>query len=234
MISTRGLSKRYGYRWALKDVTLDVKPGEIAALLGPNGAGKSTLLRILATLSKATLGDCQITNFRLPQQAPAARAHIGFLAHQPLLYEDLSAEQNLIFYARMYRIKHPARRVDELLKLFDLHLRRHESVRAFSRGMQQRLALARVLLHQSRVLLLDEPHSGLDHASVMLLDRVLRGLAKKGTTILFATHDLQRAQSLARKVFVLAGGELVADSVGKSDLPSSVYGRAPRANKRRA
>ncbi|MCL5429178.1 MAG: heme ABC exporter ATP-binding protein CcmA [Chloroflexi bacterium] len=232
MISTQGLSKRFGYRWVLKDVDLDAQAGEIVALLGPNGAGKSTLLRILATLSKPTLGECQIAGFSLPQQAAAARARIGFLAHQPLLYEDLSAEQNLAFYARLYRIKRPAARVTELLRLFDLHLRRQEPVRIFSRGMQQRLALARVLLHNPRVLLLDEPHSGLDRAALDVLDSLLRKLAKKGTTILFATHDLHRAQSLARKVYVLAEGRLVAPSDGRRRIPGSfsgVYSRALRA-----
>lgn len=234
MISTRGLGKRYGYRWALQDVTLNVRPGEITALLGPNGAGKSTLLRILATLSKPTIGDCQMANFQLPQQAAAARAHLGFLAHQPLFYEDLSAVQNLAFYAHLYRIKRPSERIAGLLKLFDLYLRRLEPVRTFSRGMQQRLALARVLLHKPRVLLLDEPHSGLDLAGVVILDEVLRSLAKKRTTILFATHELERAQSLARKVIVLANGKLVATSTGKSVSPSSVYRRALRIANRRA
>ena len=232
MISAHGLSKRFGYRWALKDVSVHVKSGEIAALLGPNGAGKSTLLRILATLSKPTLGECHVLGFRLPHQAAAARAHIGFLAHQPLVYEDLSAEQNLNFYAQMFRISRSASRVNALLKLFDLHLRRHEPVRIFSRGMQQRLALARVLLHKPRILLLDEPHSGLDRFGIEIVDKLLHSLAKKGTTIFFATHSLDRAQKLANRVYVLAGGELVATSKRGSGSISGVYARALRvANK---
>lgn len=228
MISTRGLSKRFGYRWALQNVNLDVKRGEIAALLGPNGAGKSTLLRILATLAKPTLGGCQVSGFQLPRQAEEARSQIGFLGHQPLVYEDLSAEQNLAFYARLYRIKNAEKRVDSLLTLFNLDSRRREPVRTFSRGMQQRLALARALLHKPRVLLLDEPHSGLDRAGVEILEKLLRNLASNGTTILFATHDLERAEKLARKVFVLASGELAAMSGGKSGSIAGFYARALR------
>lgn len=212
MISTRSLSKRFGYRWALKDVSLDVKAGEIAALLGPNGAGKSTLLRILATISKPTLGECQVAGFSLPRQAAEARTRVGFLAHQPLLYEDLSAEQNLQFFARLYHLKHPKDQVNQLLKMFDLDLRRTEPVGTFSRGMQQRLALARVLLHKPRVLLLDEPHTGLDRAAVGILDRLLRALARDGVTILFATHDIQRAESLSKKIYALKNGSLAGYS----------------------
>ena len=225
MISVRGLSKRFGYRWALKNVSLEVKRGEIVALLGPNGAGKSTLLRILATLSKPTAGECEIAGFSLPQHAIEARVRIGFLAHQPLLYEDLNTEQNLAFYARLYRLNRPASRIDELLELFDLDSRRNEPVRTFSRGMQQRLALARVFLHKPRVLLLDEPHSGLDRATAAIVDHELKRLAKKGTTVLFATHDHQRAQHLARKVSVLSDGELVASTAHKASV-SGLYRRA--------
>lgn len=229
MISARGLSKRFGYRWVLKDAGLEVKGGEIVALLGPNGAGKTTLLRILATLSKPSFGELQVAGFRLPQQTIAARAQLGFLAHQPLLYEDLSAEQNLAFYARLYQIDRPAVRIDELLETFDLHLRRHEPVRTFSRGMQQRLALARVFLHKPSVLLLDEPYSGLDYAAVETLDWLLRDLAKKGTTILFATHDIQRAQALARKIYVLVGGQMATVPGRRGSSLAILYSRALRA-----
>lgn len=225
MISVRGVSKRFGYRWALRNVSLEVKRGEIAALLGPNGAGKSTLLRILATLSRPTVGECEIAGFSLPEQAVEARTRIGFLAHQPLLYEDLSADQNLSFYARLYRLDRPLLRIDGLLELFDLDSRRNEPVRTFSRGMQQRLALARVLLHKPRVLLLDEPHSGLDQATAVIVDHELKTLAKKGTTVLFATHDHQRAQHLAHKISVLSDGELVSSAVHKASV-SGLYRRA--------
>lgn len=209
MISASGISKRFGYRMALQLVDLEVGKGEIVALLGPNGAGKSTLLRILATLTKPTFGEASIAGFRIANQSAAARANLGFVAHQPFIYEDLNAFANLAFYARLYALKSPGRRIRELLKQFNL-AERDEPVRTFSRGMQQRLALARALLHKPRVLLLDEPHSGLDRDGLDLLDETLRSQARKGTAILMATHDLARAQRLARRVEVLAGGKLLA------------------------
>jgi heme exporter protein A len=210
VITTHGLSKRFGYRLVLESISLKVDAGELVALLGPNGAGKSTLLRILASLSRPTLGEVEVAGFHFPYQAAEARALIGFVGHQPMLYEDLSASQNLAFYANLYRVKQPGTRVNQLLKLFDLDPRRTEPVRTYSRGMQQRLALARALLHRPKVLLLDEPHSGLDREASIVLDETLRGLARKGTAILLATHDLQRAQRLAQRVDALASGRLVA------------------------
>jgi heme exporter protein A len=213
MISASGISKRFGFRMALQLVDLEVGKGEIVALLGPNGAGKSTLLRILATLTKPSYGEATVAGYRLADQSVAARANIGFVAHQPFIYDDLDASANLTFYARLYGLKQPDRRVREMLKQFDL-AERDEPVRTFSRGMQQRLALARALLHKPRVLLLDEPHSGLDRDGLDLLDDTLRSLARKGTAILMATHDIGRAQRLARRVEVLSGGKLVHDLAG--------------------
>jgi heme exporter protein A len=212
MIQVAGLSKRFGHQLALHNIDLGVKAGEITALLGPNGAGKTTLLRILASLAKPSLGEIRVAGFRFPQEAVQARSQIGFLAHQPLIYEDLSAEQNLAFYARLYRINRSGERISELLQLFGLDIRRRDPVRTFSRGMQQRLALARCLLHQPKVLLLDEPHTGLDKDSAALIDRTLRGLANLGCAILVATHDLDRALRLAHRVEILGGGRLLASS----------------------
>lgn len=232
MISAVGLSKRFGPRLALHLVDLEVPRGEVVALLGPNGAGKSTLLRILATLTKPTFGEARVAGYRLQDQGAQARARLGFVGHQPLLYEDLSAQENLAFYARLHGLKQPGRRIQELLKLFDLGDRSTEPVRSFSRGMQQRLALARALLHTPRLLLLDEPYSGLDRQTGAALDATLRRLARGGVTILLATHDLARAQRVATRVEVLAGGRVVASAL-RSKLASSsfpaFYDRALRA-----
>lgn len=210
MISVTGLSKRYGYRLVLRDVNLHVGRGEIVALLGPNGAGKSTLLRILATLSRPAFGEVQIAGFSLPTDAVSARAHIGYLGHQPLLYEDLTAEQNLNFFASLYRISWARKRVDELLDLVGLESRRKEQVRTFSRGMQQRLGIARAVLNKPKILLLDEPHSGLDKSGASMLDKLLRETTKRGNAVLLATHDQNRALSLAKRVEILARGSLVS------------------------
>ncbi len=231
MISVSGLSKRYGYRLVLRDLDLRVGRGEIVALLGPNGAGKSTLLRILATLSHPTFGQVEIAGLSLPIHAASARGLLGYLGHQPLLYEDLTAEQNLHFFARLYLIPRARKRVDELLDLVGLESRRTEQARAFSRGMQQRLGIARAILHKPKILLLDEPHSGLDKSGAEMMDKLLRETAKKGNTILFATHDQHRALALAKRIEVLAGGSLV--SLGRKlsvAQLSAQYDRAQRAN----
>jgi heme exporter protein A len=210
MITVRNLSKRFGYRLALQGVSLRVRPSEIVALLGPNGAGKSTLLRILATLARPTSGGVELAGYRLPQQATGARALIGYLGHQPLLYGELSAQQNLEFFARLYGLQQPAARIAELLEQLGLDHRRHEPVRGFSRGMQQRLGLARALLHKPRILLLDEPHSALDRQMASELDALLQDAARGGAAVLIATHDLNRVASLAQRVDILDGGRLAA------------------------
>ncbi len=233
MISARGVSKRFGPRLALRSVDLQVERGQLVALLGPNGAGKSTLLRILASLARPTLGEVTIAGSRLPEQAAAARERLGFVGHQTFLYGDLSAEENLAFFTRLYRVGRPSQRISELLKAFELYTRRNEPVRSFSRGMQQRLSLARALVHRPRVLLLDEPHSGLDRESVGILDDLLKRQIRQGVAILMATHDLQRAARLAQRVDVLANGRLLA-SWGSSKLRSAAfpgqYDRALRAS----
>jgi heme exporter protein A len=232
MIVAHGLSKRFGNRLALQNIDLQVKAGEIVALLGPNGAGKSTLLRILATLARPSFGQLELAGCRLPDEAAAARASLGYVGHQPVLYDDLSAEQNLAFFAQLYGVSKPKRRINELLDLVDLQSRRREPVRTFSRGMQQRLALARALLHRPKILLLDEPHSGLDRGAAATLDKTLRSTARGGAAILIATHDLTRVLGLAHRVEVLDAGRLVA-SLGKRQLTAQqlprLYDRALRS-----
>jgi heme exporter protein A len=232
MIAVHGLSKRFGHRAALQNIDLQVKAGEIVALLGPNGAGKSTLLRILATLARPSFGQLELAGCQLPDGAAAARASLGYVGHQPLLYDDLSAEQNLAFFAQLYGVSKPELRINELLDLVDLHSRRREPVRTFSRGMQQRLALARALLHRPKILLLDEPHSGLDRRAAATLDKTLRAQARGGAAILIATHDLNRVLGLAHRVEVLDAGRLVA-SLGKRQLTAQhlprLYERALRS-----
>jgi heme exporter protein A len=188
------------------------------ALLGPNGAGKTTFLRILATLSRQTLGQVTIAGYALPHHAAAVRRRLGVVSHLPLLYGDLTAEENLRFYGRMYAIPRMEQRIQHVLELVDLALRRRDLVRTFSRGMQQRLAIARAVLHDPEVLLLDEPHTGLDQDACAMLDDVLRNVAARGRTVVMTSHDLARATELAARFDVLSRGVIQA-SVRAQDLP---------------
>ena len=224
MIEVRKLVKRFGLKTVLRGLNFHVEPGEFVALLGPNGAGKTTFLRILASLSRPTLGDVRISGYHLPAQAAAVRSRLGVVSHQPLLYGDLTAEENLQFYGRMYGVPELPRRIDQVLELVGLAPRRRDLVRTFSRGMQQRLAIGRAVLHDPQVLLFDEPHTGLDQEASAMLDGVLRQVAGRGRTVLMTSHDLLRAADLASRIDILSGG-IIARSFGRGqpewdDLPA--------------
>lgn len=219
MIEVRKLIKRFGLKPVLRGLDFDVQQGEFVALLGPNGAGKTTFLRILASLSKPTLGEVRIAGYRLPQQAALVRRTLGVVSHQPLLYGDLTAEENLRFYGRMYDLPDLQRRVEEGLKTVGLHARRRDLVRQFSRGMQQRLAIARAILHNPDVLLFDEPHTGLDQDAAAMLDGVLREVAARERTVVMTSHDLTRSADLASRVDILSKG-VIAASISGSQLDS--------------
>ncbi len=215
MIRVRNLVKRFGMKTVLRGVDFEVQPGEFVALLGPNGAGKTTFLRILASLARPSLGEVWIAGYRLPQQAAAVRARLGVVSHLPLLYGDLSAEENLRFYARMYNVARSEERIREVLALVGLENSRRELVRAFSRGMQQRLAIGRALLHDPEVMLFDEPYTGLDQEASAMLDQVLSSVAAQGRTVVMTSHDLARAEGLATRFDVLARGVITASATRK-------------------
>ena len=212
MIAVHNLSKSFGSRAVLSEVNLQVTAGETVALVGPNGAGKTTLLRILATLTRPTSGMVMIAGADLAKTGSTVRRQVGFLSHRTLLYDDLTAKQNLEFYARMYDLPDAAGRIRELLQRVGLWERRHDLVRTFSQGMQQRLALARTLLHRPPLLLLDEPYSGLDPLAAQVLTGLLAELVEQGTTILLTTHDLDRGLTLAQRVVILSRGRVVHDA----------------------
>ena len=232
MIEVRNLIKTFGVTPVLRGLDFQVEQGEFVALLGPNGAGKTTFLRILATLSKASMGDVQVAGFTLPKQAQAVRRKLGVVSHQPLLYGDLTAEENLRFYARMYSIKDMDRRIDEILELVGLHYRRRDLVRQFSRGMQQRLAIGRSILHQPSILLFDEPHTGLDQEAAEMLDGLLQRVAAEGRTVVMTSHDITRAAYLATRVDILSKGiisrSIDSGEIEVGDLPS-IYKEATYA-----
>jgi heme exporter protein A len=192
--------------------------------LGPNGAGKTTFLRILASLSRPTLGEVSIAGHALPSQAAAVRRLLGVVSHLPLLYGDLTAEENLRFFARMYGLDEESQRVAEVLDLVGLTPRRRDLVRTFSRGMQQRLAIGRAVLHGPEVMLFDEPHTGLDQDACDMLDRVLREVAARGRTVVMTSHDLARVGDLATRFDVLSRGVMVA-SISRSEIgPDQLLG----------
>jgi heme exporter protein A len=175
IITVRKLVKRFGLKTVLRGMDFSVEPGEFVALLGPNGAGKTTFLRILSSLSRPSMGQLNIAGYSLPGQASAVRRRLGVVSHLPLLYGDLTAEENLRFFARMYDLPKPEGRISAVLEMVGLISRRRDLVRTFSRGMQQRLAIGRAVLHDPEVMLFDEPHTGLDQDACHMLDDVLRG-----------------------------------------------------------
>ena len=217
MITVKKLVKRFGLKTILRGLDFSVESGEFVALLGPNGAGKTTFLRILATLSRPSLGHVEVAGHRLPNEAAQVRAKLGVVSHLPLLYPDLTAEENLRFYAQMYGITNYQSRITEVLGLVGLENRRKDLVRTFSRGMQQRLAIGRAVIHDPEVMLFDEPYTGLDQDASEMLDDVLRSVAAEGRTVVMTSHDLARAEDLATRFDILSRGVITA-SAAREDL----------------
>jgi len=217
MIEVRKLVKTFGGKPVLRGLDFSVPEGDFVAVVGPNGAGKTTLLRILASLARPTLGEVRLAGRRLPAEAGAVRRILGVVSHQPLLYGDLTAQENLAFYGKLYAVSDLEARVERALETVGLRPRRRDLVRTFSRGMQQRLSIGRAILHEPLVMLLDEPHTGLDPEAAAMLDRVLAEVTGEGRTVVMTSHDLQRAASLANRVDVLAGGVMAA-SVRRGEL----------------
>jgi heme exporter protein A len=217
MIEVRKLVKTFGLKPVLRGLELRVEPGEFLALLGPNGAGKTTLLRILASLARPNAGLVRVAGYTLPGEAAAVRGKLGVVSHLPLLYGDLTAEENLRFYSRMYDLTDVERRVAEALELVGLRARRRDLVREFSRGMQQRLAIGRAILHDPEVLLFDEPYTGLDQDAAQMLDGLLRQVAGRGRTVIMTSHDLLRSASLATRLDILSRG-VIARSLDPASM----------------
>jgi heme exporter protein A len=212
MIEVKKLVKRFGLKTVLRGVDFYVQPGEFVVLLGPNGAGKTTFLRILASLSRPSMGQVKVAGFLLPAQSAAVRQRLGVVSHLPLLYADLTAEENLQFYGRMYNISGLNERIVNVLQLIGLSARRHDMVRTFSRGMQQRLAIGRAVLHDPDVMLFDEPYTGLDQDASEMLDDVLKNVAAAGRTVVMTSHDLARAEELGTRFDILSRGVISASS----------------------
>jgi heme exporter protein A len=202
------VSRSYGRRWALNRVSLRCDAGEIVAILGPNGAGKSTLLAVAASLLSPSAGAVRYGDLE-GRTTPSLRQRIGLVGHDLYLYPELTAAENLTFYARLHRLDDIARRVDEALARAHLSARRDDAVQGFSRGMRQRLTLERALLHGPRLVLLDEPFTGLDDASSSSLTARLEELRANGCIVLLATHDLETVDGLVSRAVMLRDGRLV-------------------------
>lgn len=204
------VSRHFGRRRALSRVSLCARRGEILGLLGPNGAGKSTLIAVLATLVLPTTGDVRYGKTTASEAGAALRSRIGLLAHELHLYAELTARQNLTFFSELYGLD-PRATVGAALERAGLAERADDQVAGFSRGMRQRLALERALLHQPRLVLFDEPFTGLDDRAVGVVSARLRRIAEEGAIVVLATHDLDLVDGLVGRVAVLRDGKLLCD-----------------------
>ena len=217
VVEAENLCKTFAWLPVLKGVSCQIEPGEAVGLFGPNGAGKTTLLRLLATLLKPSSGTLKL--FGAPAADPQIRRRLGFLGHDSFLYADLNPVENLRFYSRAYRLEDAEVRVAEVLAQVNLQDWATTPIRTFSRGMEQRLALARVLLHEPDLFLLDEPYTGLDQPAVNLLQTTLTQAKNAGKTIIFTTHDFELGLALCSQAMILSHGRIVWRS---ADDPPSV------------
>jgi ABC-type multidrug transport system ATPase subunit len=226
LIQVDGLSKLYGRFRALDQISLSVGSNEFVAILGRNGAGKTTFLKILSLLLRPSQGHLTVAGLPASKSPNAILRQTGMVSHQVYLYNDLTAWENLYFYARLYDVDGPAAVIDALLERVGLAARAREPVRRFSRGMLQRLSLARVLLHKPRILLLDEPYTGLDQKASLFLDEMLREYHRAGHCLLMVSHDIDHAVSQCERAVVFDRGKLVLDSptAGRPELPQTIRG----------
>lgn len=208
-IETKKLTKVFGDRKALDKVSIEMPEGAFLSIFGPNGAGKTTLVRTLATLSRATSGTALVAGFDAKEEPDKVREHIGLISHNPMLYPDLTAMENLMFTAQLYGVVNAEERVRELLRAVELDHRRFDVVRTFSRGMTQRLSIARALMNDPDVVFLDEPYAGLDPHAVEIFDGLIEQL-RDGRTFIMVSHDLQKGFDVCTHALVLARGRVVS------------------------
>ena len=207
-VETSGLVKSFGSHMALRGINLQVPAGSTLAVFGPNGAGKTTLIKILASIMRPTSGKILIEGLELADNAERVRARLGLVAHQSYLYGNLSAWENLDFYARMYGVEDRSKRIGEMLDLVSLTGRKHDRLSTFSRGMQQRMALARALLHRPSILLLDEPETGLDQQVLGAMWDIIRREETGKRTIIFTSHSFERALTVCDDVVIMERGRI--------------------------
>ena len=220
-LELRKVSKYYGDLPALVGAEIRVGPGESILLYGPNGAGKTTLLRLLATVARPSEGEVLFDGRSVRQSGAAAKAAIGFVSHSTFLYGDLTARENLEFFGTLFALPEAEKKIAAALEFLGLENRQNTQVRKLSRGLQQRVSLARALLHEPKFLLLDEPFTGLDAATVTTLETLMRELPGEGRAVVFSTHDFARGAALARRLVKLEAGRIRYDGPveGRSQEP---------------
>ena len=221
MIRTENLEKKFGNTTAVKSLSLDIKEGEVFGFLGPNGAGKTTTVRMLSGLIAPTKGSAIVNGFKIGIDNQKIRSTIGVLTETPGLYENLTADQNLRIFAKLYGVKDISGQVEKYLRMLGLWERRFEIAGTFSKGMRQKLAIARALIHEPRTLFFDEPTAGLDPEAAHMLRSFIDDLRKGGRTIFLCTHNLDEADRLCDRIGVFKTHLLVVDS--NSNLRSSLF-----------
>ncbi len=217
LIETRNLVKRYGDKVAVKDVSFDVYAGEVFGFLGPNGAGKTTTIKVIVGLLRPTSGTVKVAGYDIQAQSMLAKASSGYVPDTPNLYAKLSGRELLRFVGDLYSMDRSqvARRIDELLRMFDLTAAADDTVDSYSHGMQQKASLAAALMHDPKVLVLDEPTVGLDPKSARLIKDILRQMAERGAAVMLSTHILEIAERMCDRIGIINKGELIA--VGTMD-----------------
>lgn len=211
-IVAEGVTKSFGYIQALRGIDLKIKKGEFVTVFGPNGAGKTTLIKLLATLTKPTSGKVIIANHDIKKEPDKVRALIGVISHDPYLYGNMSALENIKFFASLYGISQPKEKAIQVIKQVGLESRMHDLVRTFSRGMQQRLAVARAIVHNPKIFLLDEPYTGLDQHGARIFGDLLNWLKTENRTIVMTTHNLPEGLEVSDRVAIIDGGKIVYES----------------------
>jgi len=208
-IEVQGLTKSFGHHLALRGIDLQMRPGETVVIFGPNGAGKTTLIKVLATIMNPSSGRVLVDGLELKNNAEEVRRQIGVVTHQTFLYSNLTAYENLEFYSHMYDIPGIRDRVHEVLAMVGMTSRLHDRVGTLSRGMQQRLSIARALLHKPAIMLLDEPEAGLDQQATSMLWEALQTEGGRKRTAVLTTHNLERGLELCDRLLILTKGKIV-------------------------
>ena len=223
IIETKELTKSFGENIAVDRLSLEIPAGEVFGLLGPNGAGKTTTIRMLSALIAPTTGEARVAGFQVGKEDYQIRKSVGILTETPGMYNQLSAERNLSFFAKLYEVEDIPSQVERYLRMLGLWERRHEAVGTFSKGMRQKLAIARALLHEPKVLYLDEPTSGLDPEASKIVREFIIDLRQEGRTIIICTHNLAEADRLCDRIAVFRSSLLALDS--PTNLRQQLFGR---------